>query len=65
MPRFIGALLRYYDRPEEKDEDTAFTLLDAVRYLPPKYYGDEEREQLIEFAGYCSAPGSCAWTTPP
>ena len=26
-----------------------FTLLDAVRYLPPKYYEDGEREQLIEF----------------
>ena len=36
MPRFIGALLRYYDRPEEKDEDTAFTLLDAIRYLREK-----------------------------
>ena len=52
IPRFIGALLRYFHDPEERDPDTAFTLLDAVRYLPPKYYGDEEREQLIEFAGY-------------
>lgn len=47
IPRFIGALLRYFHDPEERDPDTAFTLLDAVRYLPPKYYGDEEREQLI------------------
>ena len=41
MPRFIGALLRYYDRPEEKDEDTAFTLLDAIRYLPAQQYDEE------------------------
>ena len=35
IPRFIGALLRYFHDPEERDPDTAFTLLDAVRYLPP------------------------------
>ena len=52
VPRFIGVLLRYFRDPEERDPDTAFTLLDAVRYLPPKYYGDGERERLIEFAGY-------------
>ena len=52
VPRFIGVLLRYFRDPEERDPDTAFTLLDAVRYLPPKYYEDGEREQLIEFAGY-------------
>lgn len=52
IPRFMGALLHYFRDPEERDPDTAFTLLDAVRYLPPKYYGNEEREQLIEFAGY-------------
>lgn len=50
MPRFIGALLRYYDRPEEKDEDTAFTLLDAIRYLPAQQYDQETRGRLIRFA---------------
>lgn len=50
MPRFIGALLRYYDRPEEKDEDTAFTLLDAIRYLPAQQYDQETRGGLIRFA---------------
>ena len=49
-PRFIGALLKYYEDPEGKDADTAFTLLDAIRALPPQYYGDETRGGLIEFA---------------
>ncbi len=38
IPRFLGALLKYYDDPEHTDADTAFTLLDAACYLPPKYY---------------------------
>ncbi len=48
--RFVGALLRYYEDPQGKDADTAFTLLDAIRTLPPQYYGDEMRGKLIEFA---------------
>ena len=52
IPRFLGALLKYYEKPEEMSSDTAFTLLDAVRYLPSQYYGPEVRSQLIEFAGY-------------
>lgn len=52
VPRFLGALLKYYDRPEEASSDTAFTLLDAIRYLPPQYYGEETRAKLIEFAAY-------------
>ena len=50
VPRFLGGLLRYYDTPEGKDSDTAFTLLDAIRYLPPRYYGEDVRERLIAFA---------------
>src|SRR5699024_11051570 len=41
IPRFVGALLRYFDRPEEKDADTAFTLLDAARYLPQQYFSPD------------------------
>ncbi|MCI8423495.1 MAG: cytidyltransferase-related domain protein [Lawsonibacter sp.] len=52
IPRFLGALLQYYDRPEATSPDTAFTLLDAIRYLPPRYYGDEVREKLLTFASY-------------
>ena len=51
-PRFIGALLRYYRRPEERDPDTAFTLLDAICHLPPQYYDEATRGALIEFAAY-------------
>ncbi len=58
MPRFIGALLRYYDRPEEKDEDTAFTLLDAIRYLPAQQYDQETRGRLIRFAAWFAASGN-------
>ncbi len=52
IPRFLGALLHYYDTPEEVDPDTAFTLLDAVCYLPPKYYGEETRDKLIHFSAH-------------
>jgi len=55
IPRFLGALLRYYDTPDQLDQDTAFTLLDAIRYLPPQYYGDEVRAQLIEFTAHFTA----------
>ena len=52
IPRFLDALLRYYDSPEQTDDDTAFTLLDAARYLPPKHYGEETREKLVKFAAH-------------
>ena len=52
IPRFVGAFLRYYDRPEDKDEDTAFTLLDAARYLPAQYFTPEMRGRLMDFAGH-------------
>ena len=52
VPRFVGALLRYFEDPAEKDSDTAFTLLDAAWYLPSKYYNDEVRRLLIDFAAY-------------
>ena len=52
IPRFLGALLKYYDKPEELNSDTAFTLLDAIRYLPPRYYDDETRGKLLDFAAH-------------
>mgnify|MGYP000270165900 CR=1 FL=1 len=48
----MGAFLRYFHVPQEKDADTAFTLLDAAWYLPSKYYNDEVRGLLIDFAAY-------------
>ncbi len=57
LPRFVGALLKYYDAPEEKDDDTAFTLLDAIQSLPPRFYGEEVRARLIEFAAYFAQHG--------
>lgn len=55
IPRFLGALLKYYDHPEEVQPDTAFTLLDAIRYLPPRYYGEETRQTLLDFAAHFAA----------
>ena len=52
IPRFLGALLSYYNDPEHTAPDTAFTLLDAIRYLPPRYYGEETRGRLIGFAAH-------------
>ena len=52
IPRFLDALLRYYNDPENTDDDTAFTLLDAARYLPPKHYGETTREKLVDFAAH-------------
>ena len=52
VPRFLDALLGYYDGPERTDNDTAFTLLDAARSLPPKYYGEQTREKLVNFAAH-------------
>ena len=57
LPRFVGALLTYYDDPEEKEPDTAFTLLDAIGSLPPQYYDAEQRGKLIEFAAHFALSG--------
>ena len=50
--RFVGALLKYYTHPERMNSDTAFTLLDAIRYLPPDYYDNNTLDELIEFAAH-------------
>lgn len=55
--RFMGALLNYYADPQDKDEDTAFTLLDAIRYLPPEHYDEESRSWVIEFAAHFASRG--------
>ena len=55
IPQFLALLLDHYVQPEHTADDTAFTLLDAIRYLPTQYYDDEMREQLIEFAAYFAA----------
>lgn len=55
IPRFLDALLDYYGDPEHTDDDTAFTLLDAARYLPPKHYGEDTREKLVRFAAHFTA----------
>ena len=55
IPEFLSILLDHYVLPEHTTEDNAFTLLDAIRYLPTRYYDDEMREQLIEFAAYFAA----------
>ena len=55
VPRFLGALLNYYDKPEKISPDTAFTLLDAIRSLPSQYYGEETRGRLIDFAAHFAA----------
>ena len=52
LPRFVGALLKFYTHPERMNEDTAFTLLDAIRYLPPDYYDEHTLDDLIEFAAH-------------
>lgn len=52
VPRFLGALLSYYEKPEEISSDTAFTLLDAIRYLHPRYYDEETRTRLLDFAAH-------------
>jgi len=49
---FVGALLKYYNHPESMAPDTAFTLLDAIRYLPPDYYDEATLDKLIEFAAH-------------
>ena len=63
VPRFLGALLKYYDNPQNTSSDTAFTLLDAIRYLPPRYYGEEVRDRLIDFAAYFASSGELRLVT--
>ena len=48
----LDALLGYYGDPEHTDDDTAFTLLDAACYLPPKHYDEPTREKLVAFAAH-------------
>ena len=55
IPEFLSLLLDHYVLPEHTTEDNAFTLLDAIRYLPTEYYDDDMRQQLIEFAAYFAA----------
>ena len=55
IPRFLAALFRYYEHPEELEDDTAFTLLDAICHLPPNLYGEEVRGSLLDFAGHFAA----------
>ncbi len=57
VPRFLGVLLKYYEEPQGMDPDAAFTLLDAIGYLPPQYYGEETRAVLIEFASFYALSG--------
>ena len=55
--RFVHALLAKYVHPESLDEDTAFTLLDAIRSLSQQYYDEKERSRLIDFAAYFTENG--------
>ena len=57
LPRFIGAFLAYFDKPEEKEPETAFTLLDAIQNLPPHFYDEATREKIVEFAAYFALNG--------
>ena len=52
IPRFLDTVFKYYDNAAETPYDSAFTLLDAIRYLPSKYCDNEVRNRLIEFAAY-------------
>ena len=57
LPRFVEALLVYYKDPESQDDDTAFTLLSAIQYLPPQYYDESTRARLIDFAAWFADHG--------
>jgi len=52
IPRFLATVFKYYDNAEDTPYDSAFTLLDAIRYLPAKYYDNTIRSKLIEFAAH-------------
>ena len=63
LPRFVNALLAYYDHPEELDDDTAFTLLSAIQNLPSQYYDEETRSRLINFAACFAKNGDIRMCT--
>ena len=63
IPRFLSALLNYYGDPEHTGADTAFTLLDAARYLPPKHYDEDTREKLVNFAAHFTGPDDARLVT--
>lgn len=48
--RFVGVLLDFCVPDEEMIEGTAFTLMDAISYLPVKYYGHGRLKSLVTFA---------------
>lgn len=52
IPRFVGELLAYYNHPEELEYTTAFTLIEAIRSLPPQHYNEYTRDSLISFCAY-------------
>ncbi|MBQ6342866.1 MAG: hypothetical protein IJI41_07075 [Anaerolineaceae bacterium] len=55
--RFVHALLAKYVDPETLDDDTAFTLLDAIRSLSQQYYDEKTRGSLINFASWFTEKG--------
>ncbi|MFI3251096.1 MAG: cytidyltransferase-related domain protein, partial [Eubacteriales bacterium] len=57
IPRFVEELLLYYKDPTSLSNDTAFTLLDAIRELPPQHYSEETRGELISFASHFKEVG--------
>ena len=63
IPRFLGVLLDYYKDPAGTGPDTAFTLLDAARYLPPRYYNEETRGRVIDFAAHFAGSGDLRLVT--
>ena len=63
IPRFLDILLKHYQTPETTDSDTAFALLNTIRYLPPRYYDKDTRGMLIEFAAHAAQAGESRLTT--
>ncbi len=57
LPRFVRVFLNYCKDPETLDDDTAFTLLTAIQSLPPQYYDDRVRADLIAFASWFAVRG--------
>lgn len=56
--RYLGALLRYYEQPNDLDDLTAFVLLDAMLYLPLPLCDEEAFVRLADFAGRLSLRAS-------
>ena len=52
VSRFLDVIFKYYTDAESTPYDSAFTLLDAIRYLPAKYCNDDIRSRLIDFAAH-------------